>query len=1174
MSQSVCVPAALIALLVLTFSVPKGQSCPRSCNCYQANEVHCTFRSLLNIPPGLPAHTRRINLGFNSIRRLHDKSLAGLKKAELLMLHSNDLHHFPDGVFRDMKSLQILKLSYNKLREISSSLTFTGLTSLLRLYLDHNLLQYIHPRAFLQLPSLRLLRLQGNRLHQLHPHTLCTLSLLNTYYFSTLRHLDLSNNSLTTLPQDTLAAAPLLESLVLHANPWSCDCRMNWLLDWSLAHPGLLKCPGGPQCPLCASPSSLQDKGLLEPTSLLCTSPSNILRGKETLVETDLSEIQSSETFREPLGSATLGLSDEHGNSVDLSCNITQSSSSQDIVPPPDLSQPSVLPLPLALSLSLECPMERQSYEKLWRILAYYSETAVRLEREIMLSKAPGLAYRYKQTTETDGYYHTGVKASVKARPHWLLQPAISIQLNRAQSNAHKVYLIYSTRVSTHPDPATELSTPSPASHPWVLILTNHTTTAVTAIANTKVELYCPLLSSGNAQVQWILPDGSRLTSPSSSLGGRLQASASSLLLKKVLLSDAGIYYCVAFAARDVDVLPLRLAVEESSVPPSGEQVGPPVMGTAGEPVKLSCKASGSPEPYLSWILPDGNVIRRGLAVSGGLSIDLNGSLVLSRPSLRDAGHYRCTAVNRYGSDSMSMQLILTSGHIPTLRSSFPTGPQSAAGRSTKIRAPLVHDLDEASGDGEQVEENSFVGNRKHPVSLQPSQNRRFPVGKPRRRGPVRGSPTRGGGRPVSATDQRRNRFENRQRIDPQKWADLLAKIRQKTNYSQPITTTAPTVEPVRGSKDKATKAHDEDYDIDDDRSQGVSVGAESEGSSVDEAVLQEEGLQPVQPPITDSEADAGIEESKEKSTEIQVDTENDTETPTETEVTDLRTEAPTNSVTQKKTVTSIPQSGANEIESPEEEAQTANPNSPSSRTQNPQQGLPNLVPNSRPQSPWNSRRKIGQRRRIINRPRGRPLAPPQPPSDPVNPRSQAVTPDTTTSQLNMLLPVSTATSPDILLTSSDHSRTSLNGVALNPESSSVLNALHFSTLESSSPASSPSPTKTDTVTHSGKTSNTEESTHFNTSAPTHSHDVISKTHVPDTHPGTFTHGIQTHTETQTASGKHVNRPQDKLSGDQKRNFSDVPHESHSSTAHPVIDFPSSTSSSKAVTTSPSVYCT
>lgn len=64
MCRSVCVPAALLALSVLTLVVPGGQSCPRSCNCYQASEVHCTFRSLLTIPPGLPAHTRRINLGY------------------------------------------------------------------------------------------------------------------------------------------------------------------------------------------------------------------------------------------------------------------------------------------------------------------------------------------------------------------------------------------------------------------------------------------------------------------------------------------------------------------------------------------------------------------------------------------------------------------------------------------------------------------------------------------------------------------------------------------------------------------------------------------------------------------------------------------------------------------------------------------------------------------------------------------------------------------------------------------------------------------------------------------------------------------------------------------------------------------------------------------------------
>ncbi|TNN03116.1 hypothetical protein fugu_000145 [Takifugu bimaculatus] len=629
MLQSVCVPVALMSCLVLLWPIDI-QACPRSCNCYQTSEVHCTFRSLLTIPPGLPLHTQRINFGYNSITTIHNRSLAGLKKLELLMLHSNNLHYLPDAVFADLKSLQILKLSYNKLLEIPSSLTFSGLTSLLRLYLDHNLLQHIHPRALLQLPSLRLLRLQGNRLHQLHPHALCTLSLLNTYYFSTLRHLDLSNNSLTTLPRNSLATAPLLETLQLQDNPWSCDCRMNWLLTWILAHPGLMKCPGGPQCPICASPNSLKSQALLEQTELTCILPVIHSLGREIPLEAEISEIDSTESFIQPLGSASLELSDHLGNNIDLRCNITQPSQIQDNSLP-EFSMASPTPLPLAVSLMLDCPVHRQGYEKLWRILAYYSETAVRLEREIMLSKAPSLAYRYRQTAETDGYYHSGVRASVKARPQWLLQPAISIQLNRANSNGQKVQLIYSTRVLARLD-LTSSSTSSPFSQPWVLISTKNTSTAFTAAAGHKAELFCPLLSSGNPKVHWILPDGSRHVPTYNSSNSRLQISASSLVLHKVQLLDAGIYYCVARTGRDVDVLPLRLRVEETSVPSSGEPIGLSVTSGVGEPVILTCKASGSPEPQTSWLLPDGNIVHQGVAATGGVTLYPNGSLLLPKP--------------------------------------------------------------------------------------------------------------------------------------------------------------------------------------------------------------------------------------------------------------------------------------------------------------------------------------------------------------------------------------------------------------------------------------------------------------------------------------------------------------------------------------------------------------
>ncbi|KAM3607585.1 uncharacterized protein V6R79_010332 [Siganus canaliculatus] len=1146
MARTVCVPMALLTLLLLTLLWPSGWACPRSCNCYQASEVHCTFRSLLTIPPGLPAHTRRINLGFNSISRIYDSSLSGLKKVELLMLHSNDLNYLPDAAFRDLKSLQILKLSYNKLREISSSLTFSGLTSLLRLYLDHNLLQYIHPRALLQLPSLRLLRLQGNRLHQLHPHTLCTLSLLNTYYFSTLRHLDLSNNSLTTLPRETLVTTPLLETLVLQPNPWSCDCRMNWFLSWSLAHPGLMKCPGSPHCPVCGSPKSLQGQGLLEQTDLLCTSPVIHSSGRDASLEEEISEIQSSDYFREPLGYASLSLSDQQGHHVDLSCNITHSSDSQDITPPPDLSLTSSSPLPLALSLSLDCPVDRRSYEELWRILAYYSETAVRLEREIMLSKAPALAYRYRQAIETDGYYHTGVKASVKATPHWLLQPAISIQLNRAQSNGVKVQLIYSTRVSTPPDPTFQSSS---SDHPWVLISTNHTTTSQAAVAGAKVELPCPLLSSSNPRVQWILPDGSKHFLPSNSLDGRLWTSSSGLMINSVQLSDAGIYYCVAWAGSDVDVLPLRLAVEESSVPHSGEQVGVPVTGTVGKPVSLTCKASGSPVPYMSWVLPDGNIIRRGLAVSGGLTILPNGSLSLSNPSQRDAGNYRCIAVNQYGSDSLSMQLQLKLRHPSLLRTSFPKGPQSAAGQSTKILVPLLHQVEEGSGAEEDDKERTLIVNRRRPRPLLPP-NRRYPAGNPRRRGPVREGLLRRGGGPVSSTDQRRNRFvtTNKQRLDPQKWADLLAKIRQKTantDNSQSIAAGKPTAEPVEGGKGGDNESHEGVDDTERSRPEGAGVEAETEGSSVDDADLQEESLQTIRPILTQIQTRTQAKQATETDTEITKGTVRETEIPADLEdVTETHTQTETKPETQNEPVTSKPVPGKTEnVSEPGERNELLTNVSPTTvRPQKPRQGLihNNKVPNSRPQSPWNSRRRIGQRRRIISRPRGRPLSPPQPLPDPTNQKPQTVTPDTATNQIDMLLPASITTSPAMLSTQSSHTG---NVVAIS-------NTVGTSTLASLSPSSvaslPPSHTKThiDLMTHSTNFPDAAESTITDTPtpAPTQSNAV------PETHTETA-HGTETHTKTHSDLGKHVDRAPSKHGEEQEKNLLGVPYVSHSSTS-------------------------
>lgn len=123
-------------------------------------------------------------------------------------------------------------MSYNKVKEINKE-TFEGLDSVLRLHMDHNLIEFIHPEAFYGLTKLQLVHLEGNHLQQLHPDTFITLRHSQMFKVSAVRTIHLSDNQLTSLPEDIFSGNGQLESLFLHGNPWTCDCHMSWFPLWA-----------------------------------------------------------------------------------------------------------------------------------------------------------------------------------------------------------------------------------------------------------------------------------------------------------------------------------------------------------------------------------------------------------------------------------------------------------------------------------------------------------------------------------------------------------------------------------------------------------------------------------------------------------------------------------------------------------------------------------------------------------------------------------------------------------------------------------------------------------------------------------------------------------------------------------------------------------------------------
>ncbi|XP_019358574.1 PREDICTED: immunoglobulin superfamily member 10, partial [Gavialis gangeticus] len=652
-------------LLRFLFSVclavlPTSSACPRLCACYVPTEVHCTFRYLTAIPPRIPQNVERINLGYNSLVKLTETDFSGLEKLELLMLHSNEIHTIPDKTFIDLHSLQVLKMSYNQVRILQKD-TFHGLKSLVRLHMDHNRIEFINPKVFYGLTSLRLVHLEGNLLRQIHPDTFVTLCYLQIFKISSIKHIYLSDNFLTSLPQDMFSYLLELESIYLHGNPWSCDCDLQWFADWVQKQQDVVKCKkdrassSAQQCPVCANPRNSKGKNLVEipPAALTCTKPTidPSLKFKNITLpdEGDFTSV-SPKDFIAPIGSMILNMTDQTGNQANLVCNVQRPTK---MFPVSFVNDGDNTILKISFSTFLTCGIDYEHIQQLWRIVALYSNSPLQLERKLLLTKVPYISYKYEQVYSENEEVFTNVETELRTEPAWLMQGQVALQLDRTATTLSTLHIRYLTDA--------QIILPSPDEkedrHNWAIISRdNRTRLEHTVLIGGTVELDCQAFGEPIPVIEWILADGSKVRAPYIGEDGRIViAKTGKFTLRTADTFDTGLYHCIGTNYNDADVLTFRITVVDPYTELNNIN-GAQLSAFIGDTLYLPCQSSGVPDASIIWILPDHVALHQS---ARNKHVFHNGTLKIQRVTEKDSGHFRCVAANKYGVDFLIFNILI-----------------------------------------------------------------------------------------------------------------------------------------------------------------------------------------------------------------------------------------------------------------------------------------------------------------------------------------------------------------------------------------------------------------------------------------------------------------------------------------------------------------------------------
>ncbi|XP_054440698.1 hemicentin-2 [Pteronotus mesoamericanus] len=167
----------------------------------------------------------------------------------------------------------------------------------------------------------------------------------------------------------------------------------------------------------------------------------------------------------------------------------------------------------------------------------------------------------------------------------------------------------------------------------------------VTVFPGETAVLSCRVLGEAPYNLTWVrdwrvLP---------ASTGRVTQLADLSLEVSAIVPSDGGRYQCIASNANGVTRASVWLLVREAprvSIHTRSQRF------SQGMEVRVSCSASGSPAPHISWSR-DGHTLQG----DSRIHVDGQGTLVIRGVAPEDAGNYSCQAANEVGTDEETVTL-------------------------------------------------------------------------------------------------------------------------------------------------------------------------------------------------------------------------------------------------------------------------------------------------------------------------------------------------------------------------------------------------------------------------------------------------------------------------------------------------------------------------------------